>query len=108
MSDTKTDFLKASDLITVSSKFCKICRKVLPESFALSDHNCQRVSTVDKYAVGVKRKLHEIISDNKKNEKHLVKAPKMKSDCNESLNVVTTGSLKETLYPALEIAAKKC
>ena len=73
MSDTKTDFLKASDVKTVSSKFCKNCRKVLPESFALSDHNCQRVSTVDKYAVGVERKLHEILSDNEKGYLTLLK-----------------------------------
>ena len=51
------------------------------------------MSTNDEYAVSVKRKLHEILSDNEKDEKLLVKAAKIKSDCNESIYVVTKESL---------------
>ena len=91
----------SSDLkneIEISERFCETCQTVVSGAFSSREHYRHKISTVDEFAGGVKRKLHELLGENEKDEKNLAKAAKIVSDCNKSTQITTQSSLMEKLY----------
>ena len=91
----------------VGDNYCETCRIVLAES-SLREHCGHRITSVDKFASGVKAKLHGLLSKHEQDEKNLLKALSIATDCNERITVATKGAMIEKIYSAVGSAIEKC
>ena len=91
-----------------SVKFCETCQEILIVDSSLSNHQGHEISTVEKFAGGVKRKLHELHNEIDFDEKNLIKAAKIVSKCSNHTRVITKSYIMKKVESSIEFALEKC
>ena len=73
-SHPKIEFSSADESKERSASYCETCRKIMPETFCVTEPKRHKVESVESYAAGVKRKLHDLLSENETDESSFLNA----------------------------------
>ena len=106
--ENSADPSSETESIASAKHFCRTCCMMLPESSSLKAHKRHRIATVADCAGDCKVKLHEMLSLSELEEKNLVKAAKIVTDCRDNISVTTKNQIEDQMYACFDIAMKQC